>query len=271
MTNKLKGLFLATLVGLSGQVAAKDGPILDIDVVDDYGRELMEYNSRGQTYVAGQPGQRYNLRVRNNTGERVLAVLSVDGVNILTGQTARTSQQGYVIEPYRDVQIAGWRKSMRNVARFYFTDLGDSYAARTGRPRDVGVIGVAVYQEKPRIIHYENRGYDDRSYERMESQSDQARPAAAPRAPSAANAQKSVAMEGARQEIGTGHGESQTSWASATTFERRSAAPAQVSTIRYDSHQNLQRQGVIRWDRRYERRNEPNAFPGNFVPDPPHY
>ncbi len=87
------------------------------------------------------------MRIRNCTGARVLVVTSVDGVNVISGDTASPNQSGYVLEPWGSVEIAGWRKSMERTAAFYFTDLGDSYAARTGRPQNVGVIGVAVFQE----------------------------------------------------------------------------------------------------------------------------
>ena len=89
------------------------------------------------------------MRIRNCTGARVLVVTSVDGVNVISGDTAAPSQSGYVLEPWGSVEITGWRKSLSRTAAFYFTDLGDSYAARTGRPQNVGVIGVAVFQEKP--------------------------------------------------------------------------------------------------------------------------
>ena len=46
------------------------------------------------------------------------------------------------------VDIAGWRKNLARTAAFYFTELPDSYAARTGRPDHVGVIGVAVFRER---------------------------------------------------------------------------------------------------------------------------
>ena len=36
---------------------------------------------------------------------------------------------------------------LNEVAAFYFTQLPDSYAARTDRPDNVGVIGVAVFRE----------------------------------------------------------------------------------------------------------------------------
>src|SRR5438034_5582065 len=88
------------------------------------------------------------------------AVTSVDGVNVVRGKTASPEQSGYVIDAYGSVEIAGWRKSLERTAAFYFTDLGDSYAARTGRPANVGVIGVAVFKEKQPPIAY--RSYRDK-------------------------------------------------------------------------------------------------------------
>ena len=43
----------------------------------------------------------------------------------------------------------GLRKNDREVAAIHFTALPNSYTARTGRPDNVGVIGVALYWEKP--------------------------------------------------------------------------------------------------------------------------
>ncbi len=107
---------------------------------------------QGRRYVVGKPGNEYAIRVRNQSGGRVLTVMSVDGVNAISGDTASTAQTGYVLSPYESADIAGWRKSMSNTAAFYFTTLPDSYAARTGRPDNVGVIGVAVFRERPRRV-----------------------------------------------------------------------------------------------------------------------
>ena len=93
-------------------------------------------------------GHRYAVRIANLSGSRILAVLSVDGVNAVTGQTASPDQSGYVLDPYQSTEIDGWRKDLSEVAQFNFTALGDSYAARTGRPNNVGVIGVAAFREK---------------------------------------------------------------------------------------------------------------------------
>ena len=127
-----------------------DSRWLQVEVQDrDSGETLAVHTAAdGQRYVAGRPGARYGVLLRNLRRERVLVVMSVDGLNVLTGQTAGWSQDGYVLGPLQAAQIAGWRKSDREIAAFEFTAPGDSYAARTGRPLDLGVIGVAVFAER---------------------------------------------------------------------------------------------------------------------------
>src|SRR6476661_9812649 len=182
-TTLLLGSLLATTLLASPQAHAA---LVDIDLVDrDTGQWLPETPFRGDTWVAGMPGHRYGVRLTNTSGERVLVVLSVDGVNAVTGQTARPSQAGYVLEPWQSTEIAGWRKSMDDVAQFVFTDLPDSYAARTGRPQNVGVVGIAVYREA-RPVAYAPPPYIPSPsvppYERAESRDQAAAKAASPRA-----------------------------------------------------------------------------------------
>ena len=130
-------------------------PLVDIDILDrDTGQVLPQAHARGQDWIPGDPGHRYSVRLTNTSGERVLVVLSVDGVNAVTGETASPAQAGYVLAPWQSAEIAGWRKSLGEIARFYFTDLPDSYAARSGRPDNVGVIGIAVFRERARPIAY---------------------------------------------------------------------------------------------------------------------
>src|SRR3954468_21679426 len=129
--------------------AAVAGSLADVEGYDrTAGRTLPIYEHEGRLYVAGEPRHQYELRVRNSSGARVLAVTSVDGVNVITGETAAQEQSGYVLGRWDSVRIEGWRKSLDEVATFYFTKLADSYAARTGRPHDVGVIGVALFRER---------------------------------------------------------------------------------------------------------------------------
>jgi hypothetical protein len=125
--------------------------LVDLQVVDrDTGRVIEVHHKGGRAYVAGEPGHRYAVMMQNRTGERVMAVLSVDGVNAVTGETADPYQGGYVLGPYERAEINGWRKSMNDVAQFVFSAPEWSYAARTGRPQNVGVIGIAVFRERAR-------------------------------------------------------------------------------------------------------------------------
>ena len=129
--------------------AAAVGSIVDVQIVDRArGETLTTWRHRGSTWVAGRPGDRYAVRLTNRSGGRVLVVLSVDGVNAVSGENAAVGQTGYVLAPYQTADITGWRKSYAEAAAFYFTALPDSYAARTGRPDNVGVVGAAVFRER---------------------------------------------------------------------------------------------------------------------------
>ena len=111
------------------------GALMQFSVVEGAsGRELPIYSHLGEYWVAGTPGTRYAIRARNGSGARVMAVMSVDGINVISGETAGYGQTGYVFGPGEVGDIAGWRKSDAQVAAFEFTSLGDSYAS----PREPG-------------------------------------------------------------------------------------------------------------------------------------
>ncbi|HEX4234346.1 MAG TPA: hypothetical protein VH041_08555, partial [Caldimonas sp.] len=142
-------LAAAAAAACTSPPAAAVGSLVDMQIVDRGRNEtLTTWQSRGSSYVAGRPGDRYAVRLTNRSSARVLVVLSVDGVNAVSGETAAVGQTGYVLAPYQTAEITGWRKSYSEAAAFYFTALPDSYAARTGRPDNVGVIGAAVFRER---------------------------------------------------------------------------------------------------------------------------
>jgi hypothetical protein len=272
-------LLLSALIATTacGPLAAR--PLVDVDVVDrDTGEWLPEYRHRGNDWIPGTPGHRYSVRLTNTTGERVLVVLSVDGVNAISGETAAAAQTGYVLGPWQSTEIAGWRKSWQDIAQFYFTDLPDSYAARTGRPDNVGVIGVAVFRERAQPQPY----YEPAPIAREEERDDRYRGSlgradkAAPAAPQASRRSAEAAADsaygnGAAQSIGTGHGAREWSPVSRTDFVRASRTPAQVMQLRYDDIDNLMAMGVMPQPNRYDtyRRGQPQAFPNGFAADPP--
>ena len=225
------------------------------------GRVLPLYWHEGRRYVVGKPGNEYAIRVRNGAGGRVLAVMSVDGVNVITGDTASPQQSGYVLAPYETAEIAGWRTSLSHTAAFYFTALPDSYAARTGRPDNVGVIGVAIFAEKQRPVALQE---PRREIERMDAKT---APAPLPFAPAAAANEAGAARDQAAK-LGTGYGRGETSYASYTRFERASETPSETIAIYYDSFANLLAQGVPVAPPVARYRADPFPDAGRFVPAP---
>ncbi len=97
MNTKLNTLGLAAVLACSALQAHAIGRLADITVVDrNTGATLPLYFSKGEYWVPGTPGARYAIAVRNQLGERVMAVTSVDGINVLNGATAAWGQTGYV-------------------------------------------------------------------------------------------------------------------------------------------------------------------------------
>ena len=257
----IKWVGAALLTGCATQAAAV-GSFADVSVFDrSDGRRLPVYYHEGRAWVVGKPGNEYQIAVRNRRGEDLLAVMSVDGINVVSGETADLRQSGYVLSPWNALDVKGWRKSLERTAAFYFTEIHDSYAARTGRPDHVGVIGVALFQRK----RIEPAPHDIAPYSRRSAPHASEDSAAASGAPAERHAE---AYQRYRDEkLGTGHGRSETSYARTTTFERASSSPAEMVTIYYDSYRNLVARGVIRGPQPYERGPGPRPFPG-FVPDP---
>jgi len=285
--------FVLTLLAAMAATAALVSPacatgrLVDMQIVDRSRSEtLPAWAARGSTWIAGRPGDRYAVRLTNRSAGRVLVVLSVDGVNAVSGETAAVGQTGYVLGPWASAEITGWRKSESEAAAFYFTSLPDSYAARTDRPGNVGVIGAAVFRERqslPAQLPYEApplAGERPTPASRGEAESRMQPSPAAPAATDEAgndmrssNAPMAAAAPSARRErdsfakadkLGTGHGEREYSPTTQTTFERASTRPAEIVQVRYDSYANLVASGIIARPRPYD---SAQAFP-SFVPDP---
>ena len=242
------------------------GRLADIVIHDRAtGRELPVHWHEGRAYVVGKPGNEYRVDVRSRTGEDLLAIMSVDGVNVLSGKTASpTEGGGYVLGAWERMSVLGWRKSLQETAAFYFTSLGDSYAGRTGRPDNVGVIGVAIYQRKrppEPLAQSEVPGEAAPYRERREADNSVSKRLAdlgtrglqAPAAPAAS------------APLGTGHGRREHSPTRFVAFERATPLPVETITIYYDSYRNLVAQGVLP---QFGQRRQPNPFPTGFVPDP---
>ncbi|BBB70061.1 hypothetical protein UNDYM_5808 [Undibacterium sp. YM2] len=271
--NKWRTVLATLVLGTMGAMSAiaNAGQLAGVSIINQStGERLPIWRHQGNNYVAGKPGERYAVEITNKTGGRILSVLSVDGVNVLTGATASPQQSGYVLASRQPVEIKGWRKNMDEVAAFYFTQLPDSYAARTGRPDNVGVIGVALFRE---LREYREPVPVEPWYSRR---SESAAPAPAPVAPAAsalppveatgnlAKSKSDMAEKSMDARIGTGHGERIDSSVRNTDFRRASQQPDEIISIQYDTYAHLVARGIIPRNR-YQ---DANPFPGGFVPDP---
>ena len=274
----------AMLIGLTGAAKAfAYGDPVDMQVVDrDTGAPLRVWRHDRRLFVAGEPGARYSLRITNHTEGRVLVVLSVDGVNILTGQTASYDQRGYVLDAQESYDLTGWRKSNTEVAAFAFAPLPESYAALTGRPGDVGVIGMAVFKERvpppqPAVSAMAPQWRDEVGQGAADGpalrRAAPASPIIAPAPPPAADRAAIGNFAGRQPErLGTAHGAREWSVVSVTTFDRATSYPQSVRQIEYNTYANLVACGVIPAPRRED--HPPRPFPLNpdgdgYVPDPP--
>lgn len=220
-------------------------------LVDAGSRALRTFSDRGRTYVLGRQGERYRIRIDNPTSSRVEAVVSVDGLDAVDGKPASVGKRGYVVAPFGEVTIEGFRTSMDDVATFRFSSVRDSYAARKGDDRNVGVIGVALFRE------------------RMPEPPPPS--AAAPVAPGKqGGAARSEAKADDRRGLGTEFGERRESAVESTRFERASSSPDRVIELRYDDREGLLRLGIpLDEPGESDRRDSAEPFPDRRFATPP--
>ncbi len=254
---------LALLVG-SASARAAEGPAhwgaYGLDLIDESGNVLPTFQSGGRTFVLGGLGRRYSLRLRNGSAQRVEFVAAVDGRDVLDGRPSEMAKRGYIVQPYGEVVIDGFRLNNDSVAAFRFSDVRRSYAAKMGDARDVGVIGVAVFPERaPFIRSYpaqlRREGYAGAAAAPMDAARGLSAGSAnlegagmgAPVPPSAearsgvkAEAKKSTMRSG----LGTEFGEQRESIVQEVEFQRASGRPATVLTLRYNDCQGLRAIGL---------------------------
>lgn len=121
----------------------------EVDILIN-GRSVKEYKHEGKLYIEGRKGSRFSIRIRNNGWDEILAVPSVDGLSVMDGKLCSMyKSRGYIVKPHSVVNIDGWRTSDKEVAEFYFSDVNDSYAKRSGKgTENTGIIGVSIFGKK---------------------------------------------------------------------------------------------------------------------------
>ena len=130
----------------------------DINILVN-GNRCKQYHHLDKVFIEAKDGSEYSIEIKNNTWKRILAVCSVDGLDIISGKKAEEKNAGYVINGYSSAKFDGFRVSDEKVAKFVFGAKGDSYAADKGNgaEKNVGVIGVRLWDEKVPEVVYRDR------------------------------------------------------------------------------------------------------------------
>ncbi len=228
-------------------------------------------------YLEAQRDRPYAVRLTNRTGERLGVVLTIDGINAVSGaRDLALPGRMYVLDPWGSAYVQGWRTSLQEVRRFTFVDEKASYSARRGVANEkMGWIEVTVHrevrphrpairQEPPSLPDSETQprersGGDDAAHEKAAG-------AAAPRSEgkAAQDAQRAPAPTGGFP--GTGWGERTDDRVEVVQF-RAQGTPAERITLRYEYRSALLALGVLPRPVHRDRLRERDSGQG-FAPPP---
>jgi hypothetical protein len=251
-------LALAGLAAISQ--AAVTSPV-SVEIVGPDGRTFREIPATTRdgslrSWLEAERGARYQVRVRNTSGERLGLVIAVDGRNIINGARSDLArgEPMYVLDAWQTQDYAGWRANLEAINEFYFTDWSDSYAEAFGDRSARGVIAVAVYREVPPAPVYSPRSM------RPEELASADAPAAERRGAAKAESSRQRA-----DSAGTGYGDRRADPVVEVDFVARSAADSR-HFIKYEWRETLCRRKLLECG-------EPNRFWDEsvlgFAPPPP--
>jgi hypothetical protein len=114
------------------------------------GNKVRQIAHEGKIFLIAKEGSEYEIRLKNNSTNRVTGVVSVDGINVIDGEPAVPKGGGYIINGYGSYTVLGFRTSNDEVHPFVFNKKEKSYAAKSdnGDAQDCGVIGAIFWGEK---------------------------------------------------------------------------------------------------------------------------
>lgn len=215
------------LLSVQAFAGGKNSPSgISVEVISDHRGNLRKYdartpgNSGNRSYIVAQDNERYTIRIRNNSSERIGLVIAVDGRNILSGQKSylTPSEKMYVLQPYASADYAGWRTARNEVNRFFFTAMDNSYSAAWGDFSAMGIIAVAAFPER----YQQEQSYTDRKQ----------------------NGKMSGKVDKRGKSAGTGFGEERWSPSRAVQFVAQEH-PMMQEFIKYEYRSSLCRRGIV--------------------------
>lgn len=126
------------------------------------GKPVKQLGHDGRIFVEAKDGSEYEVKLKNDSYSRVLAVVSIDGINAISGEEAKENDEvGYVIDARSSYTLKGFRVSDDKVNQFVFSKKEKSYAAKSeateGSTKNCGVIAVRFYAEKVKLPVYRTK------------------------------------------------------------------------------------------------------------------
>jgi hypothetical protein len=263
-------LALTGSLGLAPWAGAHVGPRqgtspIVVEIVGRDGRVFREFpvsarDGALRSYLQAEKGERYGVRVRNDTGQRVGLVIAVDGRNIINGRRSELArgEPMYVLDAWTTQDYSGWRANLREINEFYFTDWSDSYAEAFGDRSTRGVIAVAVFREvppPPRVLQPYSESEPAPSMDKSS-------------APAAGPTEKATRHARRDESAGTGYGDRRVDRAVEVDFVAEAHADSRYF-IKYEWRETLCRKRIVECARDAE----PNRFWDEsvlgFAPPPP--
>lgn len=246
------------------------------------GKSVDEYLHEGKIYIEGKEKSEFSIKVKNNGISRIVAIPTIDGLSVMDGEPASLKSRGYIVNGHDSITIDGWRTSDDKVAKFFFTSPEKAYAEKIEKGENIGVIGVAVFEEKPSttITYVYEKFYP---HEKIYPQIDPWGPRwpwGSPWINDIGNDQYTISCSSVneystltnisdstsnntsalyQQEVGTGFGEEKVAPVTTVSFDRKDA-PSEVFEIFYNTREQLKKMGVTFKKPVYV---TPSAFPAD--------
>jgi len=247
---------------------------IEVEIISDNGNTYSIYpttqrhlKNEYRSYVEAINGENYSLNIRNHSNQRIGLVIAVDGRNIISGKKSKLkhNENMYILGPYETQSYSGWRTSSKDIHRFYFTEVEDSYAQAFDDNSAMGVIAVAVFEEKQPLasIYDKKRSANKPQASKKDRSFD------------SASTNDSVAREQAEKEAGTGFGDHATSHVRRVHFSAKRTALAK-NFYKYEWRETLCQKNIIDCGHhRHEKKNRfwpSDDYEVGYAPHPPmHY
>lgn len=258
-----------------------------------HGKPAKEYAHKGQFYIEGRKETPFSIRLRNNSYQRKLFIPTIDGLSVMDGKEGSFTSSGYIVPAHSTVTIEGWRVSDKDVASFYFSSPNKSYRKRMKKGNNLGIIGVAVFDEKSPFyytsgsntisnaglgygvitstsgsnLHFNPGIYGGDGGGGWGCGGTNAFYSATAGASLSASLTSASVGSAQTQQLGTGWGEQRTSEVISVNFDQV-ATPSAIFEIHYSTREQLEGLGInFKKEPLYV---TPQAFPGNYCEPPRH-